>query len=152
MLIQHLKDEIHSYIEEEVDACVEDLKKSLEARSYQVDMDYNGFEINLIPKKIAVNVDMVITSSKSGESSKRDNFKFIVPSRFYDIAVVVHEIISQEARFCNFEQQGFMLFYPQFDIDKFRTGDGITIYEVKHRTSKENFKFAVRSCVIPPGF
>ena len=45
-----------------------------------------------------------------------------------------------------------MLLYPEFNIDKIRTSDLITIYSVEKKESGEKFRFAVRSCVIPPGF
>lgn len=150
MLIQHLKKEIHNYVSEEVRDCFDELVLSLNKQLYTVDAKYNGFEVELMPKKVVVEIDGEITLTKSGETLKQEGFKIIVPSRFYDLAIVVQEIISQEARFCNFEHLGFMLFYSQFKIDKFRTGDLITIYTLEHRDSKEKFRFAVRSCVIPP--
>ncbi len=152
MLIQHLKEEIKTYIKKDVENCVRNLKKSLENSGYEVDMNYRDFSIELIPKKVLVTMDMDVTFSKSGETSTRDNFKFAVASRFYDISIVVQEIVSQEARFCNFEQLGYMLFYPDYNIDKFRTGESTTIYSVADRETKEKFRFAVRGCVIPPGF
>ena len=152
MLIQHLKEEIYNYISEDVENCFDDLTASLENQGYVVDARYSGFEVELMEKKLVVNVDGELTLTKSGETSKKKGFKIIVPTKFYDLAVVVQEIVSQEARFCNFEHLGFMLFYPKFNIDKFRTGDGTIIYTIEHRDSKEKFRFAVRGCVIPPGF
>ena len=70
---------------------------------------------------------------------------------FYDLAVISQEIVSQEAESCNFEILGFMLLNPEFEADRFRTGDSTTIYTIKHKGSEEWFRFAVRSCVIPPG-
>ena len=151
MLIQHLKEEIDNYISEDVENCFDDLVLSLEKQAYVVDARYNGFEVELMEKKVVVEIDGELILTKSGETTKHNDFKIIVPSRFYDIVIVVQEIISQEARFCHFEHLGFMLFYPQFKIDKFRTSDLITIYTIEHRTSKETFRFAVRGCIIPPG-
>ena len=151
MLIQHLKEEIYNYIFDDVENCYDELTSSLEKQNYVVDARYNGFKVELMEKKVVVEIDGELVLTKSGETSKHDDFKIIVPSRFYDIAVVVQEIISQEARFCHFEHLGFMLFYPQFKIDKFRTSDLITIYTIENRNSKETFRFAVRGCVIPPG-
>src|SRR3989339_93506 len=42
---------------------------------------------------------------------------------FDNLVIVAQEIISQEARFCHFENLGYMLFYKNFNIDKFKTGD-----------------------------
>jgi len=152
MLIQHLEDEIKSYISDEVNLCFDRLTSSLKKQNYDVDETYRGFEVELMPKKVIINIDAELTLTKSGETSKEENFKIIIPSRFYDLAIVVQEIISQEARFCNFEYIGFMLLYPEFKIDKFRTSDSTIIYTIGHEDSEEKFRFAVRTCVIPPGF
>ncbi len=152
MLIQHLKSEIHDEIETEVRAAFDDLANSLDKQGYAVDARYRRFGVELMPKSVVIKIDAELTTTKSGEVVKKQDFEIVTPSRFYDIAIVVQEIVAQEGRFCNFEQTGFMLLYPEFEIDKFRTGDSTTIYTVTHRESKEWFRFAVRSCVIPPGF
>lgn len=152
MLVNNLKSEIDGYISDEVRECFDKLALSLDKRGYVVDVRYSGFEIELAEKKIIVDIDGEIILTKSGETTKHENFNLFIPSRFYDLAVVVQEIISQEARFCNFETLGYMLLYPEFRIDKFRTGDGDTLYTLQHKGTQEKFKFAVRSCVIPPGF
>jgi len=45
-----------------------------------------------------------------------------------------------------------MIFYPKYDMNKFRTGDSDIIYSIKDRLSGEEFVFAVKSCTLPPGF
>jgi len=157
MLFQHLKEEIYDYIskdKEEISVrnCFDDLVFSLEEQGYVVNARYNDFEVKLVPKKVVVEIDGEITLTKTGETSTQEDFKVIIPSRFYDLAIVVQEIVNQEARFCNFEHLGFMFFYNKFMIDKFRTGDSTIIYTIEHKDTKEKFRFAVRSCVIPPGF
>ena len=151
MLIQHLKAEVKNYVLDDVKKCFDNLVLSLGRRGYVVDAAYNGFEVEFAEKKIIIGIDGEIILTKSGETTKQENLEIIIQSRFYDLAVVVQEIVSQEARFCHFEHLGFMLFYPKFNIEKFRTGDGIIIYTVQHKDTQEEFKFAVRGCVIPPG-
>jgi hypothetical protein len=152
MLITHLKDEIKTDISDEVETCFSDkLTSSLSKQGYTVDAKYKGFDIELTRGKIIIDIDGELVLTKTGETSQREDFRIIVPSRFYDLAIVVQEIISQEAEFCHFEHLGYMLFYPKFNIDKFGTSDSITIYTVEHEDSKERFRFAVRTCVIPPG-
>ena len=151
VLISHLKQEIKNEIKEDVKNCFEDFARSLEKQNYVVDARYNGFNVDLKPKKIILNINNEIILTKLNETIKQKNLNVTFQSRFYDLAIVTQEIISQEARFCNFEQQGFMLFYPMFEINKFRTGEGTIIYTVEHKKSKEKFKFGVRSCIIPPG-
>jgi len=151
MLIQHLKDEIKNYISDDVGDCFDGLTSSLDKQGYSVDVKYRGFEVELMEKKVVIEIDAELTLTKSGETTKQEDFKIIVPSRFYDLAIVVQEIVSQEAEFCNFEYLGYMLLYPQWDIDKFRTSDSIIIYTVEHKDSKEKFRFSIRGCVIRPG-
>jgi len=151
MLIQHLKAEVKEYVLDDVQECFDNLVSSLDRRGYVVDATYNGFEVEFAEKKITLDIDGKIILTKSDETTAQENFEIIIPSRFYDLAVVVQEIVSQEARFCNFETLGFMAFYPNFNIERFRTGDSTTIYTVQHRKTQEEFKFAIRGCVIPPG-
>jgi hypothetical protein len=151
MLIQHLKNEIKGFISKEVKNCFDSLSLDLEKKGNVVDAIYNGFDIDLTEGKIIVEIFGKITLTKSGETSKQDEFKIIVPSKFYNLAIVAQEIISQEAKFCHFENLGFMLFYPKFNIDVFKTGDLTTIYTLEHKDSKEKFRFAIRTCIIPPG-
>ncbi len=151
MLIQHLKNEIKTDISDEVKTCFDELTSSLEKQNYVVDAKYNGFNIELARGKVIVDIDAELVLTKSGETTKQEDFKIVMPSRFYDLALVVQEIISQEAEYCNFEHVGYMFFYPEFNIDKFGTSDAVIIYTVEHEDSKEKFRFAIRGCVIPAG-
>ncbi len=152
MLIQHLKKEIKKEIKNEVENCFNELKITLEEEGFSVSSSYSGFEINLEPKQIILDLNAELNIDKSGEISTQKNFKIIVANDIYDNAIVVQEIVSQEARYCNFDFLGFMILYNEFNIDKYRTSDLSTIYSVEKKQSKEKFRFAIRSCVIPPGF
>jgi len=150
--MSHLKKELENELKREVENCFNELKLNLENEGFSVNAVYNNFEINLEPKKIIVEINANLRIEKYKEISEQKNFKIIVADNLYDNAIVVQEIVSQESRFCNFDILGFMLLYPEFNIDKIRTSDLITIYSVEKKESGEKFRFAVRSCVIPPGF
>jgi hypothetical protein len=151
MLIHHLKSEIKNYISEDVGKCFDRLTSSLSNQGFTVDAKYKDFEVELTEGKIALNVDAELTLTKTGETSSYTELKIITLSKFYDTAMVVQEIVSQEAKYCNFEYLGYMTLYPQWEIDKFRTSDSIVIYTVKNKDSADKFKFAIRSCAIRPG-
>jgi len=152
VLITHLKKEIKNTISPSVRSCFDSLIVDMERKGIDVDSNYRGFDLDLQEDKVVINLDAEISATKSGETTKYSGIKSMISTKFYNLAVVAQEIVSQEARFCNFEQLGFMLIYPEFDIDKFRTGNSDTIYTLAHRESGEHFRFAVRSCVIPAGF
>jgi len=153
MLIQHLEDEMHDYISEDVDDCFDDLVSSLVRQNYVVDVEYSpgGFEVDLMKNRIIININGELTLTKAGETSKQEDFTIIISSRFYDTALVVQEIISRLAESCNFKQVGYMLVYPQWNIDPFPIGDLTIIYTIENRATKEKFRFAVRGCVMSPG-
>jgi hypothetical protein len=152
MLIQHLNKELKNQISGDVEGCFNKIVESLKSSGENVEAGYNGFNISMYEDRVVVLVDGKINTEKSGATASYSNLKSIVYTRYYDLGVVAQEIVSQEARFCSFEQVGYMMIHPQYNIQKFRTGKSDTIYTITYRDTNEKFRFAVRSCVIPPGF
>lgn len=151
MLIKHLEEEIYNYIFDYVGNCFDELTSSLDKQGYSVDTKYEGFEIDLEEKKIIIDIDGELILTKSGETTKQEDFRVIISSRLYDLSLVVQEIINKEATTCEFNNYD-MSKYREFNINKYRTSDSSVIYKVKHEDSEEEFRFAVRGCVMPPGF
>ena len=151
LLIQHIKNELHDYISDEVDFCMNEMKESLEKQGFETRLSYTGFNVEVIPKKVSVNIEGDLNLENAEESSTQKNFRVAIASMIYDLASVSHEIADQEARYCNFENAGYMILYPEWKID-IKKVEGTKIYSVKHVLSKEKFRFAIRSCVFPYGF
>ena len=153
LFLRHLQEEIHDDIEDELKDCFLDLKDRLEKENFESDITVNDitFDVELIPDRVIIKINNEFYIEKDGERRKLENIKVVKISKYYDLANTVQEIVSQESWFCNFEQTGYMVLYPDYDIEKFRTGDSSTIYSVKHKTTNEEFIFAVRGCGIPPG-
>jgi len=151
MLIKHLKNELNDYIYDDVGNCFNSLTSSLEKQGYDVDAKYNGFDLILNENKIVVKINSEITLTKTGETTKQENFEVISYSRFYDLAVMAQEIINKESVNCEFNHYDSFN-YPEFDIEKHRTSDSSIIYEVEYEDSEEKFNFAVKGCVIPSGY
>lgn len=152
LLKNHLEKEIGNNISSVVRNCFDESAKTLENRGEIVEAKYEGFSLEILPRRIIVKVDGEITSTKSGQTTTQKDIKGTFQSRLFEIAQVVEEINNQEATYCNFDLLGFMLFYPDFEIKKFLTINSTTIYKVKHNKGIEEFNFAVRSCSFPPTF
>ena len=153
MLIQHLEEEIKNYISDDVERCFDEYTSNLqESQGYVVEVRGSGFDVELKERKVVVNINKKLTLTKSGKTSSQENLNVITTSNLYELAKLVQEIVSQEARFCYFSDIGYMMLYPQWDIEKFRTSDSILIYTIKKINSNDWFRFAVRGCVIPPGY
>ncbi len=152
VLISHIKDDLKDYISKDFENCFADYGKSLEQQNYAVQVNYKGFGLDINNGKVIITSDSELTYTRSGETSKFNNFKLIIPSRLYDLATVAQEVTAQEAKYCNFENVGFGLLYPQFKVDIFKSSSLDKIYTIIYKKSNEQFKFAIRGCVIPPGF
>ncbi len=154
VLIGHIKNEIKSYLStpsDSVDECINQLVLSLKKEGYSVEADYNGFEIEMAEGKVYVNINAEVNIEKTNFSATKKGFKVAFPTRLYDIAKVAQEISSQEARYCYFENLGYMLTYPDFKIKKIVAKDSNRIYVVEYKDTKEKMRFAIRSCAIPAG-
>lgn len=152
LLINHVKNEIKGYIQNDVESCYNSLIRDLERKSDEVKSNYGDFEVVLRPGFVEVTVNSNIEISDKDSSRSYREIKFFIDSKIYDNLVVAQEITSQEAEYCSFEQIGFGLIYPEFKIDKFRMGDLTTYYKITNKKSQEEFQFLIRSCAIPPGF
>jgi len=151
VFIAHLENEIYNYISDEVKNCFESWKKSAEKQGYSVDAKELEYSVSLNPEQIILDINKEISLNKKEESSRFNKFQIVIKDKIYDLAIISQEIASQEAEYCNFENQGFMLLYPEFNIDKFRTSDLNTIYTIQDRKSQEKMRIAIRGCVIPAG-
>jgi len=150
MLIEHLQDEISSYIEKNVSECFNSLKEELENKGYVVSMAGMNLTTELQPKRVVVNVNRNLIITRRDETKNFEKFEAKIASPLYELAEIAMEIVNQEAEFCNFENLGFMIIYPQYDIRK-DTFEGSLIYTVTDIETSHSFKFAVRGCVMPAG-
>lgn len=151
MLIQHLKNEIKDYIFDDVNDCFDDLTSSFKNQGYGVEVTERGFDIGFEEGKVVVDIDADVTLTKSGETTTQNDFQAIFSSKFYDLAIVVQEIVNKEATTCEFNNYD-RFSYTDLDIYSYRTTDSSVIYKIKHLGSEEEFKFAIRGCVMPAGF
>jgi len=152
MYLTSLKNEILTYIKPKINNCFDKLKQNLENENYEINMGEMAVDVELFPGEIRVNLNRDFLMKKGKEAKKFENFDTKVSSRLYDLGIVAQEIASQEAEFCNFETQGYMMFYPDFDINKKIQGRDIQIYLIKHKKTNEELVFAIKSCSSAVGF
>lgn len=150
MLIEHLQEEISKYTEPKVKECFQSLKTELEDKGYEISMAGMSIETELQTKMAVVTVNRKFTMSRRGETKEFENFQAKIPSPLYELAEIAMEITNQEAQYCNFENLGFMIIYPQYDIRK-DNYEGNLIYTITDLETQQSFKFAVRTCVLPAG-
>lgn len=150
MLIEHIQGEITDYIEPKVKECFSSLQQELEKRNYRVSLETMEISTELQPKRVIVEINRKLTITKNEETRTFNEFKAEISHPIYDLAEIAMEIVNQEAEFCNFENLGFMITYPEYDIRK-DSFDGSLIYTITDLETSNSFKFAVRGCVMPAG-
>ncbi len=150
LFIEHIEEQITNYIEPKMQECFSSLRTELEKRGYAVELEEMNITTELQTKKVVVTIDRKLEMTK-GETRRFEQFKAQVSWPLYDLAKITMEIANQEARYCNFDALGFMIIYPKYDIEKFRTGDSDTIYTLKDTPTGKEFIFAIRSCAMPAG-
>lgn len=128
-----------------VQGCFDSLREDLEGRGFSVTGGSTEYFINLVTGGIEVDLKKDITASKADTTEVYSDFSFEIVSPLYDLVRVTKNIVESESLFCTFEANGYMIFYPEFDI-KVARFDNDRFYKVAHRDSGEEFKFAVRSC------
>ena len=145
--------EIKKDIISEVEQCFVDLKEDLEAKGFSISesvLTNENWDVELIPGGVKIDIEKRLDVVKGESSQTFEKFDVVVISPLYELVGIVRQIVNQEAEYCNFEYNGFMLLYPQYKIKRIDY-DGSKIYKVIDRRSGKEFKFAVRSCAFPPG-
>ncbi len=152
LLIKHIQDEIKDYIQEDVEECFKNLKKSLEKGGYTTEGELDNFDIKIKPQGVIIEINSELVLTKSGETSRKDGFEITFKSGFYNIIEFVKEIIKLEQSMSNFDYATHMAISPNFDIKRITTSDLSKVYTIKSQKTQKVFRFAVRGRVIPPGW
>lgn len=150
--IQEVENELVNEISDKVAQCFSSLEQELLKRNYIIDAGPISLNVNLKPKIVHFEIDRKFSISKGGDSRSYEKFDVFVSSPLYELAIIVQEIISQEAQWCYFSNDGFMALYNDFDIRKDVLGDSTKIYTVEHKKTGEKMRFALRGCAVPNGF
>ncbi len=150
MLEMQIENEIVKDTQAEVQGCFDLMREDFENRGFDVSGGATTYSIDLLPGYVAINLRKKIDISRGGTAESFENFDSRVLSSIYDLVRVARDVVNSESQYCHFEYNGYMLLYPQYDIRRIDYSDS-KIYSLTDRRSKEEFKFAVRSCAFAPG-
>lgn len=142
--------EIKQDSEEKVKKCFSTLKTNLEKKGWTVSEGVMDWKVEILPGKVLISVNKKLDISQESNTQNFKIFESTLLSPVFDLAMVAREIVNQESQYCNFEYNGFMLLYPNYDIKRIDYDDS-KIYMIKDRLTSKTFKFAIRSCAFAPG-
>jgi len=148
-LISKINQEIEEAIEPEINNCFNALKEDLESKSHSVTMgDDFDFEVNLISGRVRTHITREFTQEKSGDVKTFTEFDISYITDLYNVALVINEIVSQEAEFCNSDYLDLMRVNKNIRITKINTGDFNKVYTVSNENTGDVWEFAIRNCVL----
>ncbi len=153
-LFVDFQDEEKNFISSDIGSCFSEMKNSFRKNGFEVSSEsvLNDFDVKFMPDRVVVKTDSKIVLTKADETTTRENFEIQVPSDIYALLGIAQEIVNSQAQFCYFEETGFQVTYPDYSIEKHLIDSGNMIYTIENKKTEEKFRFAVRSCSIPPGF
>jgi hypothetical protein len=149
-LIKEERIEIENYIKPRVENCFAELKADREKRKETFEYGPMTLRVDLAHGKIIVNIERETKIKIRDESISVNNYDAFVDSPLYDLANVANEIAANQAKYCYFEYNGYMLFYPRWAISVNTLSDSTKIYSIKDKETGDKMNIAIRGCVIPP--
>jgi len=151
MLITEMEKEMENYLNPVVDECVESLKEEVKERGGVIDVGDLNFDVVLAPERIFVELDGDMQIEMNNAVSVYEKFRIEVLSPLYNLGFVAMEIASQEAKYCYFSYEGYMILYQRFDIRRNRLSDSNLVYSIKDEKTAKTMNIAIRGCAIPAG-
>lgn len=151
LLVEHIENEITNFITPRIKECFSTLESRYK-RTYDLETGEMTLGTRLYPDQVIVKINKKFKISKGDNVREFDVFKMTMISPVFNFAEIAMEIVNQEAIYCHFDDVCYMFLHPRFDISSALTGNSDHIYFIKERTTDQEFRFATRSCLLPPGF
>lgn len=110
LLIEHIEDEITTYITPKIQECFNDLESRLSGR---YDIETSGMDIitTLQSEQVTVVMDKRFKMSRESDSRDITQFRTNLVHPIYNFAEIAMEIVNQESSFCNFDELGFTIIF-----------------------------------------
>lgn len=151
MLLNEMAYEIRKQITPKIGGCISSLRDEVIRKGGSIETGNFELGISLAPERIFAELTGKIVIAFSGQVSSFESFKIEVLNPIYDLGHVAMEIASQEAKYCYFSYDGYMILYPRFDIRKNVLSDSNKVYSIKDKKSSKTMNIGIRGCAIPAG-
>lgn len=152
MLKEHVESEIKNSIKNKVDECLDEMKKAFESQGYEIVLRKGDFDVELLPKRIALSFSSSVSLKKGEEIRNYQSLSFSIKKNIYELISIANSILNSEAAYGDAEITTYMNYYPDLKVEKKKQNDGTTIYILTDKNTQDKFQFASRSIVWPPGY
>jgi len=142
--------EIKKEIEGDVKECFVKLKDNYEKQGFVIKENELKLSIQILPGKILAEANKNVEIIKENDTQIFNKFNSYLSSELYDFVTIANDIVNEEVISCNFEYNGYMLGYPDYNV-KITKQDNNKVYVITNRKSEKEFRFAVKGCAYPQG-
>ncbi len=150
LLVNHIENEIKSYVEPKARDCMNNLIDDYESRGFTVQSTPGEINVDVDTGKISV--EFLSPTAITKESTQRfEKFAVGIDSELYDLLMTAVSIIQFESVLGDSETTLYLQYYPDLKIEKIKR-DGDTIYKLSNVVTQDSFTFASRSLVWPQGY
>ncbi|MDP6845866.1 MAG: hypothetical protein QF460_02850 [Candidatus Nanoarchaeia archaeon] len=150
LLVNHVEGEIKKFVEPKAKECLQNLKNEYEGNGYSVQASPGELNVELVPGSVDVEFISEMTLTKE-RTQTFEKFDVEVETEIYDLLMTSMSILDFESTLGDSGTEFYMNYYPDLRIEKTRLDNG-TVYELSNVITKDEFKFATRSLVWPPGY
>jgi len=150
LLISHIEDEIKKSLNKKVNDCFNSMDSDYKSKGYTTSLSPSDFDVNILPNKIILHSNSTFTLTKDS-TNKYNSFDVVLNNNLYELASIARVIVNWEKTYGDSDPTYFMNFYPELKIEKKQLSDGVRVYTIENRNTKDKFQFASRSVVWPLG-
>ena len=151
MIKKHIQDELTNSIKGNVSSCFNSMKEFYEKKGYQVSLKPGAINVQIIPKKIIIELNYSFELTKE-ETRKYKDFKIEINNDLYKLLGIGESIVEYETTYGDCDIAPYMIYYHDLNVQKKKQIDGTKIYIIENINTGDKFQFASRSIAWPPGF
>jgi len=154
LLKEHIETELKNNLQQSnaVTSCINKFSEAARKQGYDITVcNSPKFSVNLTEGKVNVPITCQITMTKGQETKTVEKLTPYLKWPLYDFVLTTKEIIDDEISNTDFDPLGYMSMHYWVEIEKYKTSDGSKIYKLKERATGNEFAFAVRNYILPPG-
>jgi hypothetical protein len=154
MLEQQIEKEIFSDTSIAIQNCFDTVREDFESQGYEVGVESDGgdtiYNVDILPGQVNINLTKKFFISKNNLPQHFEKFDTKIPSTSYELIEITRRIVNEESIQCKFDHIEYMLMNPNYEIKKTNYYPS-TIYEITNQNTQDKLRFAIQTCVSPPG-
>jgi len=147
----YFEEELEREFREEINVCLDEMKKSYENQGYGAVLQKQDFDFEIQLDQIVLQTNTSLRLSKETVQTY-DSFRVGFASNLFDFISVAESILTWEIKYGDAETTIYMDAHRDLKVEKKKQTDGTTIYILTNRDTEDKFQFASRSVAWPPGF